>query len=54
MPGFWERVEGWLLALQKDRVRAARYFFIAYWISILVVVFGAILIILSLTGVWSP
>lgn len=54
MPGFWERAESWLLDLQKDRARAARYFLIAYWISLGVVILGGILIVLGLMGVWPP
>lgn len=54
MAGFWERVESWLLDVQKDRQRVARYFFIAYWISVLFVAVGAVIILLSLAGVWSP
>lgn len=54
MAGFWTRLEDWLLALQKDRVRSARYFQIAYWISIAFVLFGAVVILLVYSGAWTP
>lgn len=50
----WSRLEDWILELQRDRVRLARYFVIAYWISLGVVLLGAVLILLSLTGWWAP
>lgn len=52
MAGFWERVETSILRLQKDPERSARYLLIAYWVSIVVVMLGALLIFLSLAGRW--
>ena len=54
MPGVWSRVEDWLLALQKDRARAARYMLIAWWISNAFLLVGAIVILLVVTGAWRP
>lgn len=54
MPGVWRRVEDWLLALQADRPRMARYVQIAYWISNAFLLLGAVLIILMATGKWAP
>lgn len=51
MAGFWERLEAWLLDLQRDRARLARYVAIAWWTSTLVVLLGAALIILTAAGV---
>lgn len=53
MAGFWERLEDRILALQKDRKRAAKLYLIAYWISLAVVMLGAILIVLNLAGWWG-
>jgi len=49
---FWARVEAWLLDLQRDRERAARYFRVAYWISLGFVVFGFAVMLLVLLGKW--
>lgn len=49
MPGFWTRVEDWLLALQRDPERAARAFRVAYWISLGFVLVGFVVILSSLT-----
>lgn len=51
---FWRRLEDSLLALQKDRPRAARYLAIAWWISNAFLLLGFLLIILLATGVWRP
>lgn len=53
MAGFWARVEAWIVALQADRPRMARYLRVAYWISNAVVVLGVIIVILVQTGRWS-
>lgn len=52
--GFWERLEAWLLDLQRDRARLARYLAVAYWLSLLMVLLGGIVIVLTLTGAWRP
>lgn len=52
--GFWSRVEDWLLALQRDRARAARYFQLAYWVSLAVVLFGFAVALAILLGWWRP
>lgn len=49
---FWARVEAWLLELQRDRARAARYFQVAYWISLAFVVVGFAVMLLVLLGKW--
>lgn len=54
MAGFWRRVEDWLLDLQADRARAARYMLVAYWVSTAVVLLGVAIMILAMTGVWTP
>lgn len=54
MPGFWSRVEGWLLDLQADRPRMARYVRIAWWISNAFLLLGALLIVAMASGLWSP
>lgn len=54
MPGFWERLEDRIIALQKDRRRMMRLFLVAYWISLGMVVLGGVLIILNYAGVWRP
>lgn len=54
MAGFWQRVEDGVLRLQRDRTRMARLFLIAYWVSLAVVLLGAVLILLQVTGTWSP
>lgn len=51
MAGVWERLEGWLLALQRDRARAAKLMLYAYWVSTAFAVLGGILIMLILAGV---
>lgn len=47
---FWERVEERLVAFRADRARMARAMLVAYWISTAVVVLGAVIILLTLTG----
>lgn len=54
MAGFWTRVEDWLLALQADRERAARYFLWAWYVSTAVVVLGVALMLAMVAGVWHP
>lgn len=54
MAGFWGRLEAWLLALQADRPRYARYMQVAWWISNAFLLLGAVLIILMATGTWTP
>jgi hypothetical protein len=54
MAGFWTRLEDWILELQRDRVRMARYFQVAYWISVAFVALGAVLILLVYSGAWKP
>lgn len=51
---FWRRLEDRLLALQKDRPRAARYMAIAWWISNGFLLLGFVIILLLATGVWEP
>lgn len=51
---FWSRLEDRLIALQKDRLRAARYMQIAWWIANGFVLLGIIVIFLIAFGVWSP
>lgn len=50
----WRRFEDYLVALQKDRPRAARYMAIAWWISNGFLLVGFIIILLLATGVWEP
>lgn len=52
--GVFERLEAWLLALQRDRERSARYFRIAWWVSNLVIVLGVVCIFLIYSGRWRP
>lgn len=54
MAGFWSRLEAWLLALQADRPRMARYIQVAYWISNVVILLGFIFAFLIYSGVWTP
>lgn len=54
MADFWGRLESWLLDLQRDPARAARYFQVAYWISMAVVVLGFVFALLIHTGTWRP
>lgn len=54
MAGLFERLEGWLLALQDDRPRLARYVQVAWWISNAFLLLGAVLIILIYSGAWDP
>lgn len=54
MAGFWSRIEAWLLDLQADRPRLARYIQVAYWISNAVILVGIVVAFLVLTGTWSP
>ena len=54
MAGSWSRLEGWLVELQADRPRMARYMQIAWWISNAFLLLGALLIVLMAAGVWSP
>lgn len=54
MAGFWRRLEDWLLALQADRARAARYMLVAYWVSTAVVLVGVAIMVLGMLGVWTP
>lgn len=51
---FWRRLEDRLVALQKDRPRAARYMAVAWWISNAFLLLGFVLILLIATGVWTP
>lgn len=52
MAGFWTRLEEWLLDLQRDRLRLARYMQWAYWISLLFVVLGFAIILYSYAEAW--
>lgn len=52
--GLWRRLEDSLVALQKDRPRAARYMAIAWWISNAFLLLGVIIIILIATRTWTP
>lgn len=52
--GLWRRFEDGLVALQKDRPRAARYLAVAWWISNAFLVLGFVIIILIAAGVWEP
>ena len=52
--GFWRRLEARLIALQRDRPRAARYVQVAWWISNLFLLFGVVVVFLMLTGKWRP
>lgn len=54
MAGFWARLEQWLIELQKDRGRMARYLQYAYWVSLLFVLVGFAFILLIYTGRWTP
>lgn len=49
---FWERVEAWLIELQNDRPRMARYMLIAWWVSSAMVVLGVLVMLLVATGAW--
>lgn len=51
---FWARVEAWLLALQADRARAARYVQVAWWISNAFLLVGIVVMFLIAFGVWRP
>lgn len=51
---FWQSLEERLLALQKDRPRAARYLAIAWWISNGFLLIGFVVILLMAMGVWMP
>lgn len=50
MAGVWARLEDWLLRLQRDPERAARYARLAYWISFLFVLVGFVVILDLLWG----
>lgn len=52
--GSWDRVEERLQALVRDRARLARLMQIAYWISMGVVLFGAVVAVLVYSGRWTP
>lgn len=52
--GFWSRLEAWLVALQADRPRMARYVQVAWWISNAFLLLGAIVIVLLASGRWTP
>lgn len=54
MTSVWTRLEDWILALQKDRERAARYFLWAWYVSTAVVVLGFGIILAIATGLWTP
>lgn len=51
---FWRRMEDRVIALQKDRPRAARYMAIAWWVSNGFLLVGILVIVLLATGVWRP
>jgi hypothetical protein len=51
---FWGRAEAWLLALQKDGERQARYLQVGYWISLAFVGIGLLVALLALAGAWRP
>lgn len=48
----WVRLEAWLQALVRDKQRLARYFLVAYWISMAFVLLGAVIILLYYMGRW--
>lgn len=54
MAGFWSRLEAWLVELQADRPRAARYVQVAWWISNAMLAIGAVVILLMASGRWRP
>ncbi len=54
MGDFWPRLEHWLIELQQDRARFARYLQIAYWISTAFVLLGGVLALLIYAGWWAP
>jgi hypothetical protein len=48
------RLERWILALQRDRPRMARYVQVAWWISNAFLLLGVILVVLIYSGRWTP
>lgn len=50
--GMWERLEDRLLALQRDPERAARWFQVAYWISLAFVVLGVAIVAAKTVERW--
>lgn len=52
--GVWRRLEDWLLELQRDRPRLAKYVTVAWWVSNLFLAIGAVIILLIVSGAWEP
>lgn len=47
-------VERWMLDLQADRPRLARYLTIAWWVSNAFLLVGVVMAFLIYAGVWRP